>query len=135
VMEPFSLRVIVEPFFLPLRVPHPLAIGLGAGDAAIPKPPEIVEWLLLFNLSHNAACKLSDSVFVVLFLPWPTVVVRSATPNPGWQVAPETALVAMPLSTVMRTTPTPFPAKLPRTFAAFIMKHEQFAGPLGQMAE
>ena len=31
--------------------------------------------------------------------------------------------------------PTPLPARLPLTLAAFTVKHEQFSAPLGQIAE
>jgi len=78
VTVPFNFIVIFVFVWEPSRVPHPLAPGLGAGEAAIPQPPVSVAGLLPFLLSQSAASRLIDSVFMVLFLPRPTVVVRSA---------------------------------------------------------
>src|SRR6185437_6346641 len=134
VTEPFSLSVIFVPFMVPSTVPHPLAAGVGAGEAAIPNPPETVCGLAPVTWLHSVTSKLSVSDLTILFLPVPWVVVRSASPNAGWQVEPEIALVALPLSTVKFTTPTPLPARSPLTLAALIVRHEQF-DTLGQIAE
>jgi hypothetical protein len=82
VIKPFRLSITLEPIMVPLRVPHPLARGLGAGEAAIRKPPEIVLGLAPAILSHIVvASSLSVSIFKVLFVPVLTVVVRSTSPN------------------------------------------------------
>ena len=99
----------------------------------MPNPPSNASVPLLVNASQTDKFRLIVSLFTTLFLPVPSEVVRVATPNPGWQVDPETLLVAEPLSSVMATVAKPFPASLPVTLPDAIVRHEHV--PLGHIAE